>query len=289
MLAELHPHPRDALISFEEEGHRYTIAGVGEQPISTTTFIHTFFEEFDADRVITSMMASRNWPNSRYFGMSREEIKQQWEDNRVEASTAGTRMHKSIEDFLNLPDEARYQACTYFAEYGAVPRSLPQTDEFRMFMEFWRYVIDSTTMRPYRTEWLVYDAPKRLAGSIDLVMRDADTGDYIIADWKRSKEIKKGNPWRNGRLCLSHLPDCNYTHYSLQLNIYRHLLETLYGARVVRMFLVVLHPNNAGYEIHDIERMEREVNEMLKLLPMPVPHSAEPPAGGGGVDREAQK
>ena len=36
---------------------------------------------------------------------------------------------------------------------------------------------------------------------------------------------------------LSHLPDTNYFHYALQLNIYRHILETEYDMRVDGMYL----------------------------------------------------
>ncbi len=87
-LAVKHVHPRDARISFEEESHTYTIDGVKEGWTSCTTFIHSFFQHFDPDAVIAKMMSSRKWPESKYYGMTAEEIKKQWSDSGAEASAA---------------------------------------------------------------------------------------------------------------------------------------------------------------------------------------------------------
>jgi len=267
MLAKLHPHPRDSRISFREEGHVYTIEGLEGHPISVTTLIHTLFQNFDADEVIDKMMRSRNWSTSKYHGMTKDQIKEMWNKNKEEASEAGTRMHKSIEDFMNAPESERNDAVAFFSRIGVAPPHLPQTPEFRMFMEFWTEVSRDTKFKPFRSEWLVYDADKRLSGSIDMVIEDED-GNTIILDWKRSKEIKKENRWQRGKGCMSHLQDCNYWHYSLQLNIYRHILETFYDKEVTDMFLVILHPNNKTFMLYPVERMERETAELMKLLPL---------------------
>jgi len=267
-LAQLNPHPRDALISFQEEGHLYTIQGVEGHPISVTTLIHSMFQEFDADLIIDKMMKSPNWrPGYRYFGMTKEQIKLQWDQNRDQAAQAGTLMHKTIEDFLNLPEQTREEARLHFCEHKQVPLPHSQTPEFMRFMAFWNALAQKRHYRPYRTEWLVFDADKRLAGSIDLILEDKRTGELLIVDWKRSKEIKMENRWQSGKHCLSHLPDCNYIHYSLQLNIYRHLLETLYGKKVKLMYLVVLHPAMPAFRV-PIKRMEDEIVQLMQRLPL---------------------
>ena len=40
---------------------------------------------------------------------------------------------------------------------------------------------------------------------------------------------------------------CNYNHYTLQLNIYRHILQTKYQMNVIFLMLVILHPNQQGF------------------------------------------
>ena len=57
--------------------------------MSVSTWNHSHFAHFEPDKIIDKMMASRNWPNSRYFGKTREEIKEilqnwykkEWMDN----------------------------------------------------------------------------------------------------------------------------------------------------------------------------------------------------------------
>jgi CRISPR/Cas system-associated exonuclease Cas4 (RecB family) len=91
---------------------------------------------------------------------------------------------------------------------------------------------------------MVFDEELRLSGSIDMVF-EAPDGSLQIFDWKRSKEIKKHNPWENShRECISHLPDSNFWHYALQLNTYKAILERNYGKKVTDLYLVCLHPNN---------------------------------------------
>ena len=53
------------------------------------------------------MMASKNWEKSKYFGMTKSEIKKQWKDNGSEAALLGTTMHYLFEyhynDMYNTP------------------------------------------------------------------------------------------------------------------------------------------------------------------------------------------
>jgi ATP-dependent exoDNAse (exonuclease V) beta subunit len=269
MLAIKHPHARDEFISFEEEGHLYTIKGLEGHPISVTTLIHQFFPIFDADLVIDKMVQSRNWPRSKYYGMTKDAIKQQWEENRDDASAEGTAMHKAIEVFLNRPEQEQELVNQQFTKTRTLHETVPATIEFFHFLAFWTSQIGET-LRPYRTEWLVYDEEKRLAGSIDLVLEDTKTGKVIIVDWKRSKDIKTENRFQKGREFWSHLDDCNWNHYSLQLNMYRHLLETHYGKQVAGMYLAILHPNAPSYQLCEVARMEAEILAVMQQLPLAV-------------------
>ena len=63
---------------------------------------------------------------------------------------------------------------------------------------------------------------------------------------------------------LSHLPDTNFWHYSLQLNIYRRILQELYGVVVSELALVILHPNQLSFKIYPLHMMDAEVEDMFK-------------------------
>lgn len=238
-LSKKNLHPRDEQISFREDNHEYTITGMGNKPISVTTLIHKYFPEFDADMVITKMMLSCKWPQSKYFGRTPESIKGEWKQTGDEASKLGTMMHKNIEQYFN----------------GEVIDN-SDTKEFSMFMKFWQdFTKTYPTLHPYRTEWLIYDENIKIAGSIDCVLED-DKGNLVIIDWKRSKEIKMENKYEKGKVPFDQYDNCNFSHYSLQLNFYRHILETKYNKNVFFMMLVILHPNQSSYICHPIPRID---------------------------------
>jgi len=91
-------------------------------------------------------------------------------------------------------------------------------------------ILDETNYNAFRTEWVIYDEESKISGSVDMVYKDPLDGKYIIADWKRSKEIKMSNIWKSGNHPITHdLDDCNFIHYSLQLCIYKTILEKNYG------------------------------------------------------------
>ena len=243
-LAKKHPHERDAYIEFEEESHVYTITLPGSEHggsgscgscgdpsyISVTTWIHTLFPKFDPDSVIQNMRKSKKWPCSPYFGMTDQEIKNTWEQRRDIAAEAGTKMHYDIECFYNGMDVSN------------------TSTEFNYFLEFEKGRgqggCDSRLI-PYRTEWNVFDEDHLFAGSIDMTFMDPETGKLKIYDWKRCKEIKKGGAWRNACVeCIDYIPDTNFWHYTLQLNLYRRILESKYDKEVDELWLVCLHPEN---------------------------------------------
>ena len=59
-LKNINLHERDKYIEFDEPSHTYTIKGDSNYT-SVTTWNHSHFEEFDADKIISNMMKSKKW------------------------------------------------------------------------------------------------------------------------------------------------------------------------------------------------------------------------------------
>lgn len=244
-LSKLNSHPRDKYIDFEESTHTYTVKGDTDF-ISVTTWNHKHFKPFDSDDIINKMMNSKKWSQNKYYGMTKEEIKKLWSDNGKKASEAGTKMHYDIECFYNgmevINDSIEY-------------------NYFKRFYEMHKH------LKPYRTEWTVYDEDLRMSGSIDMVFENED-GMLSIYDWKRCKDIKKTNTWADATTeCINHLPDSNYWHYALQLNTYKAILEKNYGKKVKDMYLICLHPNNKNKTYMKIKvcELKEEIENLFKL------------------------
>ena len=243
-LEETNPHKRDSYISFEEGPHIYTINGDSNY-MSVTTWNHSHFEHFDADLIIHRMMKSKNWPKNKYFGQTAEGIKAGWETNRDEAATAGTAMHLDIERYYN----------NYFVDN--------YSKEYQYFKNF---VKAFPNLKPYRTEWMIWDEELRFAGSIDMVYENKD-GTLLIYDWKRSKGIEKSSKWMkfSTTSCIEHIPDTNFWHYSLQLNTYKAIVEKNYGKKVSGMALICLHPNNNNYQFITVPDLQTEIKDLFEL------------------------
>lgn len=241
-LADINPHERDMHISFQEKGHVYTIDG-DRSFVSTTTLVHRHFKPFDADTIITKMMRSKKWQQSKYFGQTPEEIKSGWNANGKAAAEAGTKLHADIESFYN---------------------GIPVVNDSIEYSHFQNFEKEHRQLKPFRTEWYVWDKEHKLCGSIDMVYDNGD-GTFSIYDWKRSKEIKQTNSFGERGLSDStkHLHDCNFYHYALQLNVYKALLEKNYGIRVTDLAVVCLHPNNANYQKYKILDLQKEVGLLL--------------------------
>ena len=271
-LETKNPHPRDAYIHFEEESHTYTIdLTPPDKPYtSVTTWIHTLFPHFDADKIIDRMMRSKRWTLSPYYGQTKEEIKKGWEKNRDEAASNGTKMHFQIECFYNLESNEQrdlIDACESFDSRDAELSIIPL--EFSYFLEYEhqrlnKEIFPEYDLVPYRTEWTIFDESLFIAGSVDMIYECRRTGHLVIVDWKRSKEIKKTNGWENASIdCISHLPNSNFWHYSLQLNMYKYILEKQYEKKVVGLCVVCLHPNN-GYLRYNVPILDEEIKSLIE-------------------------
>ena len=258
-LAVTNKHIRDERISFEEETHTYTIDGERAGWVSCTGFIHGFFSPFNPDEVIHKMMKSSKWKPGgesyeKYNGMTADEIKKKWSDDGGDSSSRGTRMHMDIERYYNASPIGNLAADDWEANAST------EWDYFMAFEKRWRI---PRGLYPFRTEWLVFNDKIKLAGSIDMVFTKPD-GTLAIYDWKRAKEIKYDNKYQTALQPIQHLPDTNYWHYSLQLNVYRRMLELFYDVKVSELALVILHPNNRSFKVIQLNLMDDEVEAMFR-------------------------
>lgn len=295
-LEEIHPNPRDKLITLDEKDHVYTVNGCTDYK-SVTKFVDSVFPHFDADKIIEKMMKGpRFGVGHKYWGMTPDEIKKQWSDKGLCARTMGTSIHEKIEWFMNNP-HAGYAlrgdySCSaaptsssgstytqgdlvnYFwqsmEETDALVKILPNIDEHPEELEpewkqFLAYAEDWKELVPYRTEWKVFYEEFRLCGCIDMMYLNPD-GTVTIADWKRCEVLRKEGFGEFGNHELTkHLPNTNYWHYVIQLSIYKFVIEEKYGLKVTNMFLVQLHRSNGSYNKVQVEPFP-QIKELLFSL-----------------------
>ena len=248
-LAKKNVHPRDEFITFDEGPHIYTVHG--EQGYtSATTFVHMHFPKFDGEAVAAKLTKSRKMddPTYEHYGKTKEQIQGEWAKNGKESSEAGTKLHYDIECYYN-------------------EQPTTKTNDSIEYQYFLQFVKDFPELTPYRTEWMVYWEEYKISGSIDMVFENPD-GTIQIYDWKRTKSIDHEPSYGNATAitpCISHMPNSNFWHYSIQLNMYKTILETKYGKKVTGLYLVRLHPNNVykTYERIEVPFLDEEINDLL--------------------------
>lgn len=270
-LARVNAHPRDREIAFDEGPHVYYVRG-RTGFTSVTTVIHERFEHFDAASQARKLVSREDFPAgakylAKYGDLMRvleqrlgreptveekaERVLESWEKNREECAELGTLMHRNIELFYNgvpVVDESPEYAHHFFQNYRVRQEAAGYT--------------------PFRTEWTLWDEDLMITGSIDMVFQKTDpqTGKttYHMVDWKRSREIRFHGFGKFGAPPLDKLKDCNYEHYSLQLNLYKFILKKSYGIDVEDMHIVVFHPDNDNFEEHKVRDLQETIREMLQ-------------------------
>jgi hypothetical protein len=275
LLAAKHPHLLDQTIIFIESSHTYYVRWFNNRhlytsndTISVSKFVHNYFEHFDPDVAIAKMQKGSRWGKFHpHWGKSAAEIKNEWAHNGKLARDQGTQLHYLLECFYN----------------GSDLRPWANFKVIRQFIQ-WHYSCIHGKLVPFRTEMrLRSQNVLRLTGTIDMLYIQEDhpppaaTGGVLLLhmkDWKFSKEIKTDNRYSAGTGLCSHLPDCNYSHYCLQLNTYQTLLEDNYhdfhyhghvynSVRIVSRELVVFHDTKTSVQLVQLPRWETLVKSMM--------------------------
>lgn len=233
-------HSRDSRIKFYPEPHIYTIDNT---PVpSASTIISKFFPEFDS-----AYWAIRKAPE---LGMTPDEVELMWRTKGETAAKEGTFLHEQIENFYL---EQEYE----------------KTEEFHLFESF---VKENNHIKPYRTEWRIFDEHHHIAGTIDLISKNGNG--YEMYDWKRSKKVVnsfngepiKNNQWQKGVGQLADIDDTSYNRYCLQQSLYKYILEKNYGLKVSNMYLIVLYPEYDRYYKVEVPYLQDKAEYILRTL-----------------------
>lgn len=246
-------HLRDERIKFYPEPHVYTIDNV---PIpSVSIVISKFFPEFDSiywarKKAIEKLELGGSELIESNIQKEANSIAKKWKDKAEKAAKEGSYLHKQIEN--------------YYLEQGYI-----RTEEFDLFEDFNK---DNPAIKPYRTEWRIFDEEYNIAGTIDLISKNNNS--FEIYDWKRSKkivdaytgELIKENKWQKGIGQLSEVEDTSYNRYCLQQSLYKYILEKNYAVKISNMYLIVLHPDYDSYHKVEVPYLKSEIEYILKSL-----------------------
>ena len=226
----------DTNINLEEKTHEYTLLDRADVSFtSVTTFIEEFFEGFDALKIAEKLI--NNYP--KYAGRTVESLIADWNA----AADHGTKVHHEIEQWI---------------KDGIDPIDIKAING-KDWLNDYKLKSDIEIL----SEVIIYSTELSIAGTVDVLAKDNSTGLYEIIDWKTSKKIEMvsyGQKMGTHEI-TKNIMDCNFYHYSLQLSLYRYILETYYGLKIHNQLIAQLHDD--GVNAHVAPYMKDEIIAML--------------------------
>lgn len=211
---------------FEEVAHTYHFDGIKYD--SVTTFLKRFKQPFEREYWLKR--------KSKELGVDPSVLENEWTKKANDATNLGTIVHKWIEDFWS----------------GKNPE-MPQDEEVlsrvNKFLDL--YEKRFKNLVPLKSELKIFSKKWRLAGTIDqpFLMWDAKKNQilFLVGDWKTNKEMKDDNHPKGRYKKLLHpfsdLWENSHNEYSIQLSLYRLILEDELGIDTHGGFLVHIGPD----------------------------------------------
>lgn len=195
-------------MKFNEEAHIY-VNDKGEVYTSATSFIKKFYKPFDRIN-IAKKFAKKN-------KRTVEDVLEEWDKAGKDAIVKGTAYHKLEESRLLLSEDI-------LIENESHPVIKPEFDgEYK--------INNKLKLDPgVYPELILWSDKYKIAGQADRV-EITKSGKINVLDYKTSKEIKTEafRRWDGSydRMLgpFSHLDDCNFWHYAIQLNLYAFLIK----------------------------------------------------------------
>ncbi|MGA1046523.1 MAG: hypothetical protein ACO3UU_00785 [Minisyncoccia bacterium] len=230
-------------ISFDEKNHVYTNVNTEDNYISVTTLLSRFKPKFDVDAQAAIFAAKHN--------LLVEDVKQYWNDlNRI-STTRGTAIHNILENYINT---------------GSA-----DTDEQKELIQYIKKQLQDHAGYKVTAEELMYNDLYQVAGTADIVLENNKF--FKIWDLKTNKKFRFTNNFNKDTFLLSpveHLPNCEYSNYSLQLSMYAFMKEQLTGKKCTELKIIYLKTNTVTQENtveeYYISYLKKDIQEILEQI-----------------------
>jgi hypothetical protein len=192
-------------ITFDPGPHTYT-DNLNRRYTSVTTLVKSYFPPFDA-QAAASRIARKT--NALEFDIIRS-----WNQKRDESAKFGTNVHAFAEAMIlgqmsgNIPKVSLPASPRETRAFAIVERAIDMLSETYDFIA---------------TEQIIFDPLYQIAGQIDIVARNRETGAIALPDWKTCEEFSDVS-FNRALPPIQHLSDNKLEHYALQLSLYALML-----------------------------------------------------------------
>jgi len=236
-------------IIYHDEPHKYYVNG--KELISVTTLIHKYKEDFKEDY----------WAEykANQFGVTKEHVKRVWKFINKKGTLKGSLIHDYTENLFQNK-VFKYPKNEIFNEFGFDPILIEYEITKNHVDNF--YNDSKNKLIPIRMEMVLYDLESSISGMLDSLFYNVKAKEYQIWDNKTNKKLTLFNEYNKLKDDLCLLDECDLEIYSLQLQLYKYILEKNTGIKLGKSYIVWFSHNNDNYKI--IETKDR--SEYVELI-----------------------
>lgn len=280
-------------IKFYEAPHAYFMGD--EQMISVTTLLGRFRSEFEYDKLLglsaQKAIRERVGVGQEDLDEIKEELAEEWVFENRHACYEGTTVHSYAENLLaSKIFEPNISGFEYDEVRGADKKhysgivSYSQIEDTCAVMkshvdDFYNDYIMSGKLIPIKSEMILGNTELKISGMADQLFYNTETETLQIWDWKTNKEFRRTSEYGQMLLhCLNHLEECQMNEYSVQLHIYKHIVEKSTNLKLdADCYIVWFNELNPSYEVIKCKDMRKEVVDVFEFKKnneaMFVPHT----------------
>lgn len=245
-------------LEFVESTHKYFLDGVELECVSNVV---KKWSSTDEEAMLNNVLrkAQRSGPEYKYYGMTKEQIKAQWEETSKKACDFGTECHAFGESLF------------YYLSGQTDEKPVPKNAHEEAIEKFWNdlpecYVPVLAETRVFNKEGFPY------AGTFDLLFyyvneADSSKNGFIIFDYKTNGSLRSeaSRNWNNLMFPpFDDLIEENLSHYTLQLGLYQIPLEKL-GLKVVARRLIWVKPDGSYEKVIVPDETKRLSSALMNL------------------------
>jgi len=222
---------------------------------STTTILGKYKPEFKAKFWAGKKAKERK--------VSKKTIEKEWEYKRNYGLTKGNIIHRYIENYFNsrIYDYPFEEVKEILGDKNVLYQPVQVLKSH--FHKFWKERQDY--LIPVKSEWIIGDTELMVGGTIDQLFYNLQTEMYEIHDWKNNKQFRTEATFENWmKPPLHHIDASNELEaYSLQLSIYRTILERNTDLEIGGCYLNWLFEENDSYKSFLAHDLRKEANRVL--------------------------
>ena len=151
--------------------------------------------------------------------------------------------------------------------HEAYDETFDQETGWDNFMQFELALQNQDIYEPVMAEVKLH-TDEQISGMVDMLYRNKQTGEYLICDWKRAKDLTKQIGRKKGYGPCERYPDSSLSKYTIQVTFYAWALRKYYNINVTEAWIIGLHPNKQGPEIIPVELQAhiQTVEDMIKKV-----------------------